>query len=487
MKALTRYFGIAAALVLAACGGLPRSLRDDIAAERDRLPQAQRQLQRSKDAVNADLAEKTDLFNGASVATEWPARLRSAQDELDRAKKDGAELDKLAHRGGDDQARKRAERLIRDERNLREAALRESDAVEGDAHKWLDFRLNLPHYLAAMQQEYDSVHAVDLSSVAGKVQRAGRDWPAKKADLDARLASLRQQVAGADSSWSSTQTARQEVAAGNATGREVATLIQANDLLVVDAGVLARDADRLSALSGQLYNALDKILTDLDKSREGQDTVYRERLKTVKTHYVDVPAKKTEVTSDESWVDVPAGAYQSVENDLGMAIAHKDAGLYDSEAQTTPQPAGFAYIASPSVGSNQYGYWQSGVWTWLPEYLVMRELFWGHSYRPVVINEYNGYETARRYGRSYYGRETPASPPKYGTHGTFTEQHYAGSRYVQSGGYKSSASARPEGSPAAREPESGAGKRFGGGASRGRRFGSPGGSRSVGRSFGRRR
>jgi len=63
----------------------------------------------------------------------------------------------------------------------------------------------------------------------------------------------------------------------------------------------------------------------------------------------------------------------------------------------------------------------------------------GHSYRPIVINEYNGYYNAQRSGRTWYGQETPASTPKYGSHGTFTEQRYAGSRYVQSGGFKGSA------------------------------------------------
>jgi len=177
------------------------------------------------------------------------------------------------------------------------------------------------------------------------------------------------------------------------------------------------------------------------------------------------------------------------------------------------QPPGFAYIAPPSQGSNQYGYWShaggESVWTFLPEYLLMRELLWGHGYRPIYVNEYNGYQTAVRSGRTYYGQETPASPPKYGSHGTFTAQRYGNSRYVQSGGYAGSAyssnraagSSRPESGfsqsrPAPRE-EGSEGKRFGGssngerfGSSRGggQRFGSPRPSPRVpGRSFGRRR
>jgi hypothetical protein len=159
------------------------------------------------------------------------------------------------------------------------------------------------------------------------------------------------------------------------------------------------------------------------------------------------------------------------------------------------------------------------LWTFLPQYLILRELLWGHAYRPVVVNEYYGYSNAQRSGRTWYGRDTPASPPKYGSHGTFTEQRYAGSRYVQSGGFKGSAyGSRSSGGPSAAPPsesrrfgsapnDSGQGRRFGHGSesepsgkrfgsgggggssppSSGRRFGSGGGSRPAPRSFGRRR
>jgi len=188
-----------------------------------------------------------------------------------------------------------------------------------------------------------------------------------------------------------------------------------------------------------------------------------------------------------------------------MAIAHKDAGLFDSEAQTTAQPAGFAYIAPESQGSNQYGYWthaSSGTfWTFLPEYLILRELLWNHGYRPIAIEEYRGFRTAQNLGRTYYGRVSPASPPKYGTHGTFTQTHYANSRYVQSGGFRGSGYAsHPDHSPAGgfsafrgdqrgAADNSSAGHRFGSGVGSpsGRRFGQAPRMPGVGRRFGGRR
>jgi hypothetical protein len=150
------------------------------------------------------------------------------------------------------------------------------------------------------------------------------------------------------------------------------------------------------------------------------------------------------------------------------------------------------------MSRRQYGYWSheggQSVWTFLPEYLIMRQLLWGPSYRPIYINEYSGYQTALRSGRTYYGQESPASPPKYGSHGTFTQQRYANSRYVQSGGYNSSGYASNRSAGSASRPEPGfhpgnsssengsAGKRFGG-SSGGQKFGS-GSSGSSGQRFG---
>ncbi len=274
----------------------------------------------------------------------------------------------------------------------------------------------------------------------------------------------------------------------------------------------SRVRSKLTDLSGQLYLSWDRILADLEISRFGRDNVYRERLRTIRTRLLDVAANRSEITDEEHWVSVPEPAYRSVENDIGMTLAHKDAGLYDSEAHDSPQPPGFAYLATPEAGSNRYGHWtHSGgqtFWSFLPEYLVLRELLRSHDYRPIQVAEYRGYTAARTAGKTYYGGggfNSPASAPRtptYGTHGSFTAKNYSTSRYVQSGGFRSSAYASNRDhtgfsnftNPHAAAPASGisapssngAGKRFGSGAapSSGRRFGR---SSGVGRSFGRRR
>jgi hypothetical protein len=91
----------------------------------------------------------------------------------------------------------------------------------------------------------------------------------------------------------------------------------------------------------------------------------------------------------------------------------------------------------------------------------MRDLLWGHSYRPIPSYEWESYRTARSSGQTYYGRDEAGGAPKYGTHGTFTQQHYGESRYMRSsGGYGSSKYA----SGGLKSGQSSAGRSFGSGS-----------------------
>ncbi|MBV8896685.1 MAG: hypothetical protein JO051_09250 [Acidobacteriaceae bacterium] len=491
---------IASLLLLASCSRLPNQLRREIARASDRLTDVNRQLQHSQDTLASDLSQAPDLFRDATAPVQWTARLQSDRDNLASARKIQNELEDLARRGPSD-SQFRAEQLLTQERQLLNTAATDSQAIVASAGAWLDFGRNIPSHLQTMQREYTTVSSFDLAPVSTAVAQAEHDWPSKKTTLDECLDSLRAIPKQAQSEWNSTQPLREAGASGKVSGTQLATLIQTDDDLANDAHTLTAKANELHSLCGQLYVSWDKILTDLDDSRDGRYQFYRERIKTVRTHILDVALKKSETTSEQTWVDVSEPQFRAVENDLGMAIAHKDAGLFDSEAQTTPQPAGFAYIAPESEGSNRYGYWDhSGghsIWTWLPEYLILRELLWNHDYHPVIADEYRAYRTAQTAGRTFYGQAaTPTAPPKYGSHGTFTQTHYADSRYVQHGGFSSSAYASHPGSAASaprpmanNEPEAGgAGRRFGSGAHppSGHQFGRPGGFRSPGRRFGRR-
>src|SRR5580704_9177776 len=120
--------GLSMAL-LVSCGGLPRALRNQIASEKAGLQQTERQLQHSLQTVKDDIAHSPDLFRGASVSTEWPARLQSARSTLDRAKNDLQQLDRLndPHR---------AEQLLSEERALRQSVVRDAESVEANANNW---------------------------------------------------------------------------------------------------------------------------------------------------------------------------------------------------------------------------------------------------------------------------------------------------------------------------------------------------------------
>jgi hypothetical protein len=482
-----RYALVTLALLLTACASLPRELRRQISDADSRLLQAQSQFRKAADEIKADLNHSPDLFK--AVAADWNNRLNTAKSKLDAAETDRRELSRL-DKSGDKNGIPRVRQLLTDEDRLRQTALDEANAVSAQANRWLDFQRNLPHYMAKMQQQHDSVHGADFTAVTRAVEKAEQDWPGKRADLDRRLETLRSAPDRAEQEWKATEAEREVAQSGKASGAQVATLIQAEDVIETSANLPAEE-QQLEGLCGQLYYAWDKVLDDLDVREAGASSVYREKVKTVRTHFAESGDHAPQTSTDVRWVDVSPSAYQSVENDLGMAISHKDAGLYDSEAANTAQPAGFAYIAPPNVGSNQYGYWthnESGsFWTFLPQYLIMRQLFWGNSYRPIVVNEYNTYYNYARTGRTYYGESSPAAPPKYGSHGTFTQQNYGSSRYVQSGGFKNSSFASrqsPQASPSTGAPPA---PRMGNAPSddsQGKRFGRPAGATPAGKRFG---
>src|SRR4051812_3248169 len=202
----------AAALLLSGCAGLPRSLRQEIASESDKLEQAKKQLKRTETTIKDDLAQKPELFRGTPVEAEWPARLHAAKSKLDRADEARRNLEKL--HSNNRETVQRAESLLNDEHRLRQAAIDETVAVDGEATRWLDFQRNLPHYLAKMQQEHDQIKTLDIAPVAQVVEKAERDWPNKKADLDSRLNALRSAPDRAEQQWQATESARQDAAAG---------------------------------------------------------------------------------------------------------------------------------------------------------------------------------------------------------------------------------------------------------------------------------
>lgn len=395
-----------AVVLFAGLDGLPRELRGQIDAERLELAKAESQFATTKAEVSRE--SQAEPLLGRVL----PERMVSATADLAAARKSMTELQRL-RKENRSKTRPQAERLLREEKNSREAALAEASAAQNEARGW--------------EKSKPALKSLDLAPIVATVQKAEGDWPEKKADLERRLDAVKADAEQA-----------KKLASGDAEPRPSESGLDP----VRQAIELPSQIDQLKNLTGQLYDSWDKVLVDLEVRRGGESRDYNEKVKTIRTHLVDVSAKKAETTSDEKWIPVPQSTYAAVEDKLGMTLEHKDAGKYDFEATRTAQPPGFAYVAPPSQVSNQYGYWEhrdgGAFWTFFPQYLLMRELLWAHQYRPPTAIEYGGYQTAQRTGQTYFGHDTVAgttsSVPKYGTHGTFTQSRYAGSQYVRNSG-----------------------------------------------------
>jgi len=450
-------------VVFAGFDDLPRPLRADIKAEQQQLPQVQRQFQSIQDEVTQDLAGDPGLFRAHDMVTAFPERLRIAAGELQGAQKDAAALDKFL-KANRRQDREPAEKLLKEERALRAAAINEASAVQKEAQHWIDMKRHLPDELKQMAADHEALQHWDFTPVAAVVTRAEADWPSKKSDLDTRLAAMRAIPADGDKAWQASDAMRRKAEGNDLAGLDYGALLTSAEALQTDRASLSSRTQEIQTLTGQLYTSWDKVLVDLRDRKSGGVRDYEEEIRTVRTKFPDASGKDGATTSDESWVEVSRATFQVNEKNIGMSIAHKPVGKYDSEVDEVAEPAGFAYMA-PVGQRNQYGYWDHGsggnFWVWYGQYALLRDLLWGHSYRPIPSYEWESYRTARSSGQTYYGRDEGAGAPKYGTHGTFTQQHYSESRYVRSsGGYSSSKYA----SGSLRKGQSGEGHTFGSGS-----------------------
>ncbi len=448
LKFLAALLGTLMAVIpFAGLDNLPRAVRTQIAAERSAYPSTQAAVASAREEVNRDLQAEPALFASIAADDGWPAALAAASSDLASAGQDVQQLAALekANRRAD---RARAEALLAHERPLRTAAERRASSVRQQAAHWVELKRNLPETLAQMERDYAAVHAFDLSPVATAVQKASTDWPEKKSDLEARLAALRNAAAQSEDLWQKSAGERRLAAAGHFDGLDFGILLTAADTLHNSAARLPRESASLTALTGQLYTVWDKVLVDLDQSRRA------EKIRTITT-------RDGKTTSDDQWVEVSRSAFDSMKPNLGMAIEHKGSGKYDSEAERTAQPAGFAYVAPPGQ-RNQYGYWDRrdgrDFWVFYGQYALLRDLLFNRDYRPVDRGDWEGYRTSRERNQTYYGQQS--SRPQYGTGSATTQQRYSGSTFDRNGGFKDSKYASKPGSyrdsefstPAARNP-----------------------------------
>jgi hypothetical protein len=423
---------------------LPSGVRAQIDSERSALASAPNQVNAAQDAVAREVQSEPDLFHGIAASQQWPSSFQQASGELQSARGDIDELTRLEQHGHrSDQQRALA--LLSHERSLRTSALNQATAIQTEAAHWIDREHHLPAEVQQMERSYQAIHSFDFAPLTAAVEKAEADWPEKKADLTSRLAALTGVAARSDSLWQSTAAARSQAASGNVSGLDLGGLLSASDELNTSAAALPQKSEELKSLTGQLYDSWDKVLVDMETRGIGRARAYDQKIRTVRTHL-------GASTSDEKWVDVTPATYDAMRNDLGMAIEHKPLGKYDSEAERVAQPAGFAYMAPPAQGSNQYGYWEhrdgQSFWVFYGQYALMRDLLFNHSYRPLPGYEYEDYRSWHNRGQTYYGRDFEAggNAPKYGTNGTATQERYSGSTYAHSGGFRDSPYASKSGS-----------------------------------------
>jgi hypothetical protein len=464
-------------VLFAGLDSLPGAVKTQIAAERKAYTAAQAQLQSAQAEVSRDFATENALFSALPSAREYGDRLSRAATTLAAAGQSVTELERLEkqNRRSD---RERAEALLASEKKVRAAAVADAESVRKDAAHWIELKQHLPQEVQDMERDYAGIRAVDLGAAAAAIQKAQGDWPAKKTDLDTRLAAARAIQTRSEELWRSTADVRRAAAANDYSKVDFGLLFAAADTLKTGAADLPKQAEQLKTLSAQLYQSWDKVLVDMETRGSGNSRAYNQKIKTVMTTVPDATGKASTATSDEKWVDVSKAQYQAMEKNLGMAIEHKAAGKYDTESERVAQPAGFAYMAPPGQ-SNQYGHWQqsngTSFWVFYGQYALMRDLLFNRNYRPLDYREYGDYSTYRQRNETYYGRDTATQAPKYGTSGTATQEHYSGSTFAKSGGFKDSKYASKPGgyrdskfaSPMAKDPDADhSPRKFGSGSSR---------------------
>ncbi|HEX3878095.1 MAG TPA: hypothetical protein VHW24_13975 [Bryobacteraceae bacterium] len=432
--------GAMAAVPFLGFDNLPRQTRAAIDAERASLVSATTQVQRAKDEVTRELKSEADLFRTVSASAQWPVTIDGAATVLQSARRDMQRLDALekANRRGD---RNDAERLLADERRLRMSAVHDAAGAQNEASHWVDLKQHLPADVQQMGRNYEAIHGFDFTPATATVEKAGTDWPEKRADLETRLAGLRSVQSRGEQVWQASADLRRMAAANDYAHLNFGALGGDADALHTAAADLPQKTAGLTALTGQLYNSWDKILVDMEERGHGKSKTYDQEIRTVTTRVPDAASKGGATSSAEAWVDVPKNNYDAMRNDLGMAIEHKASGKYDSESEHVAQPAGFAYMA-PQGQSNQYGYWDHrdgrDFWVFYGQYALLRDLLFHGGYRPVDYYEYRQYRTYRDTGRTYYGGDAVGSLPRYGTQGTATADHYSNSTFAKGGGFRNS-------------------------------------------------
>jgi hypothetical protein len=387
---------IALMAIVATAGldNLPRNLKSSIDAAGARLSTDHKLFDEERTKIERAIYSEPALFRTRAAA--WQTRIEKGRVEVSKAYAELADLKKLAQEDRRQDAKRVEEGLARLD-SLRATSVDEVHQIGVEVERWLGYKRNLPKQLQAMNADYDAVRAFDVESATAGARKAILDWPPKRTDLESRLTGLTDLKTRAEESWNRSADLRAQ-AGKDDESFDYAGLFQSADQLAQAQQQLKEGAETVNRLAGQLYVNWDKLLLDVEEERQ--------RVRFVRTRYADATLQGGETTQEEKWEPVEPARREQLERNVGMVVAHKPAGKYDSEADTGTQAPGYAYVAPPGQ-ANAYGSWNNGVWSWLPQYLILSQLLRGPSIPPITMGDYGSYQRARQRGDVYYGPYGP--------------------------------------------------------------------------------
>jgi len=472
--------GVVAAVVvlLGVVFATSRGLPDDVVAKIDTelrtFDDAQAQFGKLATRVESALAGSPNLFEAAGYTKAWPKALGDADADLQLgvAAREKVVALKTADRKKD---RGAVDLELDIMRKVRAQALLAASGMDAKAQAALAFKRDADKRLAKARADAKFIAGFDYKPLEGQVAKVATDWPVKKGDLARRIATLR---ALADQVRDSLKVLEVEIA--NLKGGKAVRLdklLRAESGVVKSRTVFGQAGAVLKKLTAQLYRSWDKLLVDME-IREGQDVTFFHKYRWVRVQILDMATHENKTTSEERWVKVTESEYKRHEKNLGMTLESKPAGKYDHEATRLVQPPGYSHICDPSQKSNQYGRWENrggrSYWGWYGRYALMSHLLYGRGYYSrygVYGNDWRGYRSTSRVGRTYYG--ATAGRQRFGSAGTQTRASYSSSKYRRNRGYKATryktSGGKYRGSRYERRSSSGSGYR--GSRSRGSRWG----------------
>ena len=383
-------------IATAGLDNLPKQLRASAESAATQVASDKSQFESDRNAIRSALASESALF--ASRTAQWQARLSASEAKLRDAEAQAAKLKAFAD-ANKREDREAVESALKQLEATRSQAKGDAKSIRADIDKWIGYKKRTPQLLAEMKQRYDTVHAFDPDAAAAAAKKAATDWPAKQSDLNNRIAALSTMKTQAETAWESSAAARVKAESGDYAAVDYGALIGAHEALESSAKQLGSGAEAVNTLASQLYTNWDKVLLDL-KDDDGN----KQQVRIVRTKYPDATLQNGQVSQEEKWENVTASRFQNLEKSVGMVVERKPAGKFDSEAEQTIQAPGYAYIAPPGQ-ANHYGSWNNGVWSWLPQYLLLSQMLRGPSYPPIRMDDYNAYDRSRRSGGTWYGSD----------------------------------------------------------------------------------